>query len=142
MTIQITEDLQPSALFQQNLTAFEQWQASQFANLGLASPTDDPDNDGVANLIEYAQGTDPSDKTSQAASLINTASDNQIELIVPLTTNDPAVTWTLEQSSDLISWSILAAQDTVQTGTGLRLRIDRPTSQVYLRVRFLLSLEP
>ena len=99
----------------------------------------DPDNDGVANLVEYAQGTNPSDKTSQAASVIRKATNDQIELVVPFTTDDPEITWVLEQSHDLINWTALAAQDAIQTETDLRFRIDRPASQVYLRVRFTLS---
>ncbi|MCH1507256.1 MAG: lamin tail domain-containing protein [Verrucomicrobiales bacterium] len=141
-TVQITSNLQPSALFERDLTAFEQWQANQFTDPAFAFPTDDPDDDGVANLIEYAQGTDPLAKTSQAASLISKASDNQIELIVPFTTDDPDITWILEQSSNLINWTVLTPQDTIQTETELRLRIDRPASQVYLRIRLTLSVSP
>ena len=141
-TVQITSNLQPSALFERDLTAFEQWQANQFTDPAFAFPTDDPDDDGVANLIEYAHGTDPLAKTSQAASLISKASDNQIELIVPFTTDDPDITWILEQSSNLINWTVLTPQDTIQTETELRLRIDRPASQVYLRVRLTLSVSP
>ena len=141
-TVQITSNLQPSALFERDLTAFEQWQANQFTDPAFASPTEDPDDDGVANLIEYAQGTDPLAKTSQAASLISKASDNQIELIVPFTTDDPDINWILEQSSNLINWTVLTPQDTIQTETELRLRIDRPASQVYLRVRLTLSVSP
>ena len=56
--------------------------------------------------------------------------------------DDPDITWILEQSSNLINWTVLTPQDTIQTETELRLRIDRPASQVYLRVRLTLSVSP
>ena len=142
LVVQITNDLQVGALFQRNLTAFEQWQTNQFTDLTLASPNDDPDNDGIANLIEYVQGTDPSDSTSHATSLIRKASDTQIELVIPFTIDDPEITWVVEQSSNLNAWSVLTPQDATQTDTNLQLRIERPMSQIYLRVRFLLARIP
>jgi autotransporter-associated beta strand protein len=61
-------------------TALESWRHVKFGiytNTGIAADSADPDNDGITNLVEYNQGTEPMDATSLPALVWNsTASGN------------------------------------------------------------------
>ena len=86
--------------------------------LGGGNPFDDDDNDGIVNLQEYLDGTDPLDpKSKGAAALIVKAP--QVFIVkdeadgVILSWEFPAqyagaIQWTLQTSPDLISWQTQA----------------------------------
>ncbi|MDB4353932.1 lamin tail domain-containing protein, partial [Akkermansiaceae bacterium] len=79
---------------------FTEW-ASAF---GIDDPSEDPDQDGLTNLMEYALGTDPSLATSLQP--ISTGSDgNRIEISFPSSYLKPDLNVTLEVSNDLQQWS-------------------------------------
>ena len=110
------------------------------ANSGLAADTADPDRDGMTNLLEYALGTDP---TSAASVVRPTLGRSGNFLILSFIRLKSDVTYLVEGSSDLTTWSTLATNagsvgqsvtvtDTVAIPTSnpprrfLRLRITAP----------------
>jgi hypothetical protein len=74
--------------------------------------TDDPDGDGLANLLEYALGTAP-DSSASRPNLTSQISDLKLQLTFTPQRSD--VTYTIEASSDLSDWS----NQTVLTGLTL-----------------------
>jgi len=88
-------------------TALQTWRFDQFgvyddaANV-LAGDTEDFDGDGLANLLEYALGSDP--KTAGASPIIVARSGNVLTLTYSRRSPaDLALTYTVQGSSDLVS---------------------------------------
>jgi hypothetical protein len=85
------------------VTAYAQWQSTTGLGIG-ASDTEDPDGDGVQNLLEYAFNTDP-----LAASLAT--SQTQVvdsKLQVTFLRAREELTYEILGSSDLVTWTTLA----------------------------------
>ncbi len=81
-------------------TPLETWRQTHFgtaANTGTAADSADFDNDGIANLIEYAIGADPTEPTASAVMLA------QSDGFLTLTFNridDPSLTYVIQESND------------------------------------------
>ncbi|MDZ4288476.1 MAG: Calx-beta domain-containing protein [Prosthecobacter sp.] len=127
-------------------TAYEQWQSSNFT-VGAADPDAerhlDPDHDGLANLIEYALGTDP--HLSAPANILQEttaiAADRYLRLTV---TKNPAaidVTYEVQATSTLTdpnSWTSAGLIIEADTSTSLRVRDHTPLNAAprrFMRVR-------
>lgn len=132
-------------------TPFEQWRIAhhnpaQLSNSLLSGPIADPDHDGVEHLMEYALGLDPSASSPWGLKIVNDieaiATDEHLRLTItrnPLATD---VTFAVEVSSDLLSWSTedtaietstpttLIVRDTIPIGPHnrrfIRLRVTQP----------------
>src|SRR5690606_37673391 len=62
-----SSEIEETLLFGRPLTKIEQWRADTFGsptNQRTGADLNDADNDGVANLMEYAFGLDPQDTAS------------------------------------------------------------------------------
>lgn len=103
-------------------TTFAMWNQ----NSSLGDPADDPDEDGVANLLEYALGTDPANplEARRFALAQNGAGGIAAHLTLPVATRDDIII-TLETLSDLTqageadAWQPLSmAFDTAFNGDG------------------------
>jgi len=125
------------------LTAYETWAQQYGGGDVLGSPSDDPDHDGVANLVEYALGTTPNSAGSPPEVLAEMA-DNRLRLkFTPQVVS--GISYFVQSSSDLVEWndviipeSSLAAgvpytfTDTLDVPAGilpqrfLRLRVEAP----------------
>ncbi len=87
------------------LSAIQSWRQTNFgnaANTGTRADAADFDNDGIANLVEYATGTNP---TVAGASVINVGRNGAGDLLT-LTfnrINDPALTYSIFASNDLLT---------------------------------------
>ena len=90
---------------------FELWAETVFpagTDAADMTPAADPDGDGVVNLMEYALGTDPlSPSTADLPTPLRlTIGDDQfLALSYPRPPHDNGVTYTVETSEDLQSWS-------------------------------------
>jgi len=100
------------------LTLQEQWRAAYFGttlNSGLAADSADADGDGLANVLEYALGNNPTSPRSVA--LPNGTVENGqfvFRFTHALAASDVSVV--VQQSTDLVTWSTLSS--TVESSTG------------------------
>ena len=85
------------------------WAQQQgLSGLSLA-PSEDPDGDGAANVLEYAMGGVPSDGRSRPG--LVPAAGGALERVVRR--NDPALVLQFEESDDLTTWRPASGGDTV-----------------------------
>lgn len=97
-------------VYDNSITAFQNWKNVQFganaANPAIAGNTMDPDNDGVANLAEYALGGNPGINTPQILPVANVSGD-RLQIAFPrLAPTD--VTYVVQSSADLATWTPIA----------------------------------
>jgi hypothetical protein len=131
------------------LTPWQTWQQEHFSAAALADPdaattlwghTADPDSDGLVNLLEYALARDPLAPESEPHVRITNMSPNG-QLSLSFLRARAELTYTVEASSDLVSWKPLATnpgtvsliQEVTVTDTAtafprrfLRLRVSTP----------------
>ncbi len=89
------------------LTALEGWRMEHFgdpSNTGAGADTADYDGDGLANLLEYALGTDP--EATSAAAYFPQIADGVLQLAFDRVA-DPILVYTVEASSDLVVWTAI-----------------------------------
>lgn len=115
------------------LTQLENW---RFINYGISNNTgagadgQDPDNDGLINLMEYALGTDPNIAESlnggmaqPQASVVEVSGDQYLEINVVRAEKKSDLNYIVEVSDDLEGRIWVAATDIIlDTGTTLRVR--------------------
>ena len=95
--------------------AIDDWRILNFgsaANTGLAADGEDPDKDGLPNLLEYAIGQDPNAPSSEPAIIIGHSPEIAGELEVSYNTiADPTITYELQGSETLtgITWTTLTS---------------------------------
>ncbi len=84
-------------------TPLEDWRLANFGtaeNSGAAADGADFDGDGIANLIEYATGADPTTANASPITLATTASGEFLTLSFTRI-DDPALSYVIEASDDL-----------------------------------------
>jgi PKD repeat protein len=130
----------PVTLTVTDYEVFSSWIAGQSGLASLTAATDDPDADGLANLLEFALGTEPGNAASGSAPTAGVDADGRLTLtFTPERVS--GLRYVIEASSDLSDWSdttditsqLTAGQahthtDSVATPTRrfLRLRISLP----------------
>jgi len=94
-----------------NLT-YELWSDMFLSDVssGLREPEDDPDNDGISNLDEYALGTDPDDSESFKKLLLQINADNQ-QLIFDQSNQPTDLLVEIFASETLLENSFIRADD-------------------------------
>jgi hypothetical protein len=128
---------------------FAGWQRASFSPediaAGLAEPAADPDGDGIANILEYALGTDPllADNTPWLAVHFEAETPDSLPLptvrwLRPRPLAD--LWWVLESSPDLVRWLPLASDGgspTPQAADLLPLSEDLllPADAAFIRLR-------
>ena len=91
-------------------TPFAVWRQQHFgtaAGTGTAADDADPDLDGRSNLLEYALGSVPTAADTGSPSTAGSVTDGTATHLT-LTFNriaDPALTYTVEASDDLVAWT-------------------------------------
>ena len=100
-------------------TTWAQWQAAELAGEPLNGPQDDPDGDGVVNLLEYVFGTPPVQAGSPPQTpveLVNASGQWFQQISIPRRADHPA-TLTVEVSPDLTEWASGPAATVVVSDT-------------------------
>jgi len=117
---------------------FSSWAASH----GVSGSGNDPDKDGVPNLLEYALGTDPLMPSLSRTPLLSLG-DYQTTISYEVDTSVPDLDYILEASTDLALW---APVDTVPTGmvNGKQTRslMESTAGQPHRFFRLGISLKP
>jgi autotransporter-associated beta strand protein len=88
---------------------FADWQADRFPDPGVASagPTEDPDFDGLANLLEYMLDGSPSAPDHARLPVANLIGDEVVFTFVRRESTSRHSTQTFEYSTDLSIWTPL-----------------------------------
>jgi hypothetical protein len=104
--------------YSSTFTQLQTWRQTRFGqtdNTGTAADTADPDGDGVANLLEYALGGDPLQGSNAILPVVSSV-NGRLQLTFLRARAD--VTYTVQGSSDLVTWADLATNpDAVSTTT-------------------------
>ncbi|MGY8690683.1 MAG: hypothetical protein ACKVHP_23465, partial [Verrucomicrobiales bacterium] len=107
-----------------NAITYAIWAETAFPTEVDTSPDGDPDNDGFVNLLEFASGSEPTNRRSVPSFTI--VSDD--ELTVSLTTTQRAnimgIVFILETTNDLDTWRALDAK-VISTETNITYQIPR-----------------
>jgi hypothetical protein len=115
------------------------WETLMFgnANTGNHPPGDDPDKDGISNLLEYAFNTHPLQPNSSPMvhDLVAAGQGNHLRLTLPKNPAATNLTYTVEVASDLTNGPWTSNGTTVEsnTSTGLRVRDDSGSTSSALR---------
>lgn len=87
--------------------------SSQIAAIySITDPFGDPDDDGIFNLLEYALRLDPLTPDVNALPTIERSADT-VSLTYRKSNAASDLTFTVEQSTDLVNWAPAQTQDTV-----------------------------
>ena len=105
-------------------TALDLWRWQNFGtsqNTGPAADLADQDSDGATNLLEYAMKMNPA--TNDVAPLSATKNGSVLEFIYTKNKSATDVTFTVEWSDDLATWSTAGVTSSVLTDNGITQQI-------------------
>ncbi|WP_294231262.1 SdrD B-like domain-containing protein [Prosthecobacter sp.] len=138
-----TRDLATSPAVSSPAATFATWQ-SQSALASQNSATDDPDADGLTNLLEYALGTPAASgvQTSRFRLEVNAASGAVDALLTRAAGEQRDLRYVLEGSTDLATWSSLAITPAVQPNADQTATLRfRSLTTPFVRVKVLLDAD-
>lgn len=122
-------------------SGFAAWRSAFFPGLPPGSAADeDYDADGIANLIEYATGSDPTDAAS-ALTLAPPPDGGYLTLTIPKSPLAGDVLFSVERSTDLQTWSTDGTVVVSDTPSALTVRCASPIAgapRAWLRGTFTL----
>ena len=104
-------------------TTFANWRQGFFTSAELANPAisgdfADPDGDSLSNLLEYAFHSDP--KQPSAANLPYSVMEPlYFSLIYTRALAPTDLTFTIEESSDLITWFVVTPSNVILADDGI-----------------------
>ncbi|MCW1925618.1 PQQ-dependent sugar dehydrogenase [Luteolibacter arcticus] len=106
--------------------------SNERAKREIAGDLSDPDKDGIVNLLEYAFGFDPEKNSSALLPKIGKSGTNAT-LSFPAPRSTSFVTYSVEASSDLLSWSTTGV--TITTSSGIKTaRYPMSAEKAFLRI--------
>jgi hypothetical protein len=86
------------------LASWRQTHFSSRENSGAGADLNDFDGDGMANLLEYALGTSPTDPSSVARPAVARDKDGSLTLAITRPADLPGITYEVEVSDNLVNW--------------------------------------
>ena len=92
---------------------YDAWAVSKSLGGAEASPAADPDSDDVSNLMEYATGMNPA--VNDVVPVAATKVSNTLEFIYTKNKSATDVTYTVEWSDDLTTWSTAGVTSSLLT---------------------------
>lgn len=118
---------------------YASWRTSTFgASAGddtIAGPTADPDGDGVANLLEFALGRNPLAATGSG--IVVDTDSGFLRLSAARSASAIGVTYTVEVSSDAVTWSSGSPATTTLTSSATQLVVRDGTAYGSSTPRFI-----
>ncbi len=104
-----------------SLTPLQTWRQTFFGvstNTGLAADTADGDNDGLANLIEYATGSNPTVPSTGAVQVGRSVDGLRLTMTYNRVA-DSSITYTVEGTTDIVAgpWTTVNTTTGVAAGT-------------------------
>ncbi len=127
-------------------SSYQHWSDLHFSATEQADPqiggtSADPDQDGLSNLLEYAQNSDPLIQNLRIEPALTLLPENvAFDFLVDTFKSD--LVYQAQTSHDLESWSPVSSSAT-ETDAGIETRrVISPLTDTELYFRYLLSLEP
>jgi hypothetical protein len=118
--------------FELPTSTFESWAANPAQGLTAMSndgPLDDPDDDGISNLLEFTLGGMPTVSSQTIQPMLSRIGDTWVyEYDRSDAARPPSTTQVVEYSSDLLTWTPVTIP--VISGGGVTIRNDGPTDHV------------
>jgi hypothetical protein len=102
------------------LSLLQAWRLANFgsiSNSGSAADTACPANDGICNLLKYSAGVAPFKPVTSVAALGLSAANNALTLTFSRIA-DPALTYSVLASPNLINWRSIWTSSGAQNGSG------------------------
>ncbi|RYD21776.1 MAG: hypothetical protein EOP88_10235 [Verrucomicrobiaceae bacterium] len=96
----------PFLMKSETVRSYQQWKSVALSGQVLDAPLDDPDHDGVPNLLEFLFGTSPvlpNSPTSTPTTIIDISGQKYLQISIPRL-RDRLVSVTVQVSSDLVTW--------------------------------------
>lgn len=106
--------------------SYQQWKTEALAGQPLDAPADDPDHDGVPNLLEFLFGTSPTLPNGAPAtptSFVDISGQKYLQISIPRL-RDRLVSVKVEVSSDMVTW---------QSGTSLTVEVSNTPELLVVR---------
>jgi len=117
---------------------YAEWAATN--GMGATTKTADDDGDGFSNLLEYALGANPKSAADirQTTAIAEAAGQKYLQISLTRSLLRPSLTWSLERSADMVSWTAAASSVITDTSTELVLRDTLPLTgneKRFIRIR-------
>ena len=114
------------------------WAATN--HLGQPNPDDDPDRDGIPNLLEFLFGLDPNTPSPNPVTL--SVSESAVQAVYqPLPDRAQLAVATPQWSADLRTWTDVPAQQTTTAASG-RVTVSLPRSSLPTFLRLRVAMRP
>jgi len=131
-------------LDQSSLTPLQAWRDNHFgnpSNVGAGENGASPAGDGIPNLIKYALGLDPMTPTTSSAflsgSIVEDSGQKYLAMTVSRSAEAPDINYTVEVSSDLLTWTSDPAEMIILVDTPTQLVVRDNTRVQDVTARFL-----
>ena len=134
-----------------SLPAIDQWRQSHFPadyeNASIAGDNDDPDADGLVNMMEYFLGTDPNVRNSESATSIGYYTENGTDYVSFVFQRELTALghiFEVHVSTDLVNWAVPSEQivrEVSRAGSMQHLEILIPIDPMEKRHFMRLSIE-
>ena len=141
---EVDGDGSPFLMRSEAVMSYAQWMQTALVGEAFDGAEDDPDQDGVKNVVEFFSGSDPQDAGSRPAvtALISDVERGKYLQMEHAFQPDRLTNWTVEVGSDLVGWNSGDAEVEVSLVVGgIRARDLTPvegSDRRFMRLRVLL----